>query len=504
MDSYQHLVNLSKAIKTLEGASQVLSWDQETHMPKDAGPVRGEQLEAMAGIIHREKTSEKFSQALEQLIDLKTGTIKISGLGFAKEAALREWHRDYKHNISLPSAFVEEFAKTTSQAQLVWRVAKEKEAFHHFAPFLEKIVDLCRQKAEFLGYQDHPYDALLNLYEPSITTKDLDSLFSQLKASLVSLLKKIALKPQVDCSFLEGNFSEKKQQTLSKKLLKAMGYDLRRGTVDFSAHPFCIGIHPRDCRITTRIDRKNFLSNLLILLHEGGHSLYEMGLPEEEYGTPLGETISLGMHESQSRWWETRIGHSKAFWSYFLPQVQKTFRSSPLDQLSLNTFYQGINKVTPSFIRVEADEVTYSLHVILRYELEKALIEGSLSIRDIPEAWNGKMQELLGLTPSNYSEGCLQDVHWSIGAFGYFPSYTLGNLYASHFFEAFEAANPHWEEQISKGEFSFMRDWLRENIHRHGRCYTSLELLKKVNGKTFTSEAFCHYLEKKFLSIYLG
>lgn len=501
METYQKLHKLSKHIRTLQGVSSILGWDQETYMPSGAGQIRSEQLRTLAGLIHREKTSPEYTETLEKLVDIQTGKIKKENLGEGEKAALKEWHRDYKRDTALPAEFVEDFAKLTSQALLVWRQAKEKNAFHHFAPYLDKIIDMCRKKAEFLGYQNHPYDALLDLYEHDITTEQVATLFKGLKASLLPLLKKIQNKQQVNDSFLHGNFSVNKQMNFAHKLLKNIGYNIEFGRLDFSAHPFSTASHPTDSRITTRIDPKNVMSNISIVLHEAGHSLYEMGLPTEEFGTPLGESISLGMHESQSRLWETRIGHSIPFWKHYLPLLKKQFKGK-LDTVSLEDFYTGINKVNPSYIRVEADEITYSLHVILRFEMEKELIEGSLKVRDIPEAWNAKMTELLGITPKNYAEGCMQDIHWSMGAFGYFPSYTLGNLYASHFFETIENAHPDWEARISNGDFSFLVSWLRENIHKHGRRYTSFELLKKVTGKPFTADAFIRYVTQKYSTIY--
>jgi carboxypeptidase Taq len=280
-----------------------------------------------------------------------------------------------------------------------------------------------------------------------------------------------------------------------------MGFDFNQGRLDQSSHPFSSSPHPTDNRITTRFHATSLLSCISVILHEGGHALYEKGLPVEQYGTPLGSAISLGMHESQSRWWETRIGQNKSFWTHYLPKLQKYFPND-LKNVKLDPFYRAINKVEPSLIRVEADEVTYPLHVILRFEMEKALIEGSLKVRDIPEAWNSKMQELIGVTPATNSEGCLQDIHWAMGGFGYFPTYTLGNLYAAHLFEAFAKAHPDWEKQIASGNLMFITNWLHENIHQHGRRYTSQELLKKVTGKAFTADAYIKYLNSKYKDIY--
>jgi carboxypeptidase Taq len=358
-------------------------------------------------------------------------------------------------------------------------------------------VSLSRKKADLLGYTDHPYDALLDLYEPEAKTKDVEKVFKDITIPIVDLLKKITSRKPTDNAFLHAHFAPEEQITFGHRLLDAMGYDKTKGRLDFSAHPFSTAFHPTDSRITTTVKPSSLLSNISSILHEGGHSLYEMGLPVEHFGTPLCEALSLGMHESQSRWWETRIGLSKPFWKHFFPLL-KTHFPSQLNEISLDKFYEGINKVSPSYIRVDADEVTYSLHIILRFQIEKGLIEGSLKVRDIPEIWNAKMQELLGITPSNYAEGCLQDIHWATGAIGYFPTYTLGNLYAAHLFEAFEKQNPDWEHRVEVGDLGFINAWLHENVHRHGRRYTCQELLFKATGKEFTSKAYVTYLNNKY------
>jgi carboxypeptidase Taq len=315
------------------------------------------------------------------------------------------------------------------------------------------------------------------------------------------LLKKIQSSKQVKDDFLVGGFSEQKQKSFNEILLNVIDYPMKKGRLDFSTHPFSSASHPTDSRITTRIHSRLVMSNIRTVLHESGHAFYEIGLPEEHYGSPLGDAVSLGVHESQSRWWETRIGLSKPFWKHCLPLLKNHFKGK-LDRVSLDAFWRGINKVEPSLIRVEADEVTYALHVILRFELEVSLIEGSLLPKEIPEAWNGKMKELLGVIPKNNAEGCLQDVHWSMGAFGYFPTYTLGNLYASHLFLAFEKDHSDWESRVAKGDLKFIKDWLKEKVHVHGKRYTSKELLKKVTGKAFTSKAFEDYLFAKYQEVY--
>lgn len=498
---YDKVHALSRQARILGGISALLEWDQETYMPPAGASNRAEQLKTLAGISHQERTSKKFANALSKLIDLKSGKVVGKHLSPEQQAAARMWRRDYLHDTALPRSFVEQFAKLSSQAQLAWREAKKNNAFQHFAPFLEKIVSMCRKKADYLGYSNHPYDALLDLYEPETTSKDIGALFNPLRKEIVSLLKKITSSKQVDDHFLFGKFEKEKQLEFGRRVLEDMGYEMEKGRLDISTHPFSSASHPSDSRVTTRIHPTSVISNISVVLHEGGHGMYEMGLPEEHYGSPLAEAISYGIHESQSRWWETRIGQSKPFWQHYLPLLQKAFKGK-LDAVTPDSIYRAVNKVEPSLIRVEADEVTYSLHVILRFELETALLEGSLRIRDVPEAWNTKMHEMLGITPQTNSEGCLQDIHWSMGGFGYFPTYTLGNLYAAHLFTGFAKQHPDWERRVEKGELLFIKEWLHENVYRHGRRYTAQELLKKATGSPFTSEPFVDYLNKKYREVY--
>jgi carboxypeptidase Taq len=499
--NYERLHELSKKIRILEGISSLLEWDQETHMPKGASAIRSEQLSSLAGIIHTMKTAKPFANALEKLINLKTGKVVAKGLKTEQQAALREWRRNYLLATALPNAFVEEFVQLCSQSMEAWKSARKQNSFQQFAPYLDKLITMSRKKADLLGYDDHPYDAMLDLYEPESTTKELTSLFSRVQKSITDLVKKITKAKQIDNSFLFGNFSHAKQVEFGNEILNAMGYDMQYGRLDFSTHPFSSSAHPTDSRITTRIHPESLLSNILIVLHEGGHSLYEMGIPQDQYGSPLGESVSMAVHESQSRWWETRIGLSKPFWNHFFPRLKKAF-APQLNKVTEEQFFRAINQVKPSFIRVEADEVTYPLHVILRFELEKDLFSGALKVREIPEAWNEKMTNYLGITPKTNTEGCLQDVHWSMGAFGYFPTYALGNMYAAHLFQKFVQDYPDWEKQVAKGELLFIKKWLNEAIHQHGKHYRSQELLKKITGKPFTEKAYVDYLNSKYTEIY--
>lgn len=498
---YEKLHKLGKEIRILGGVYQLLEWDQETYMPTGASGIRGEQLSVIAGLVHTKKTAKPFKAALEKLINIKTGKITAKNISDEQKASILKMHRDYTKDIALPVSFVEMFASLVSEAMTVWREAKTKQQFGLFLPYLKKIIEMNRKKADLLGFKTHPYDALLDIYEPGITTSKITEIFKGLNVDIRKLLKYIQSVPQVDDSFLYGNFPAKKQLEISQLILRTMGYNFKHGRLDLSVHPFSSSFHPTDSRITTHIHTTALMSCISAALHEGGHSLYEMRLPVEHFGTPLCEPISLGVHESQSRWWETRIGQSKPFWEYFYPILKKKFKGK-FDSIPLESFYKGINKTQPSLIRIEADEVTYNLHIILRFELEKALIEGSLKVEELPDAWNQKMQQYFGIMPTNDAEGCLQDIHWSLGSFGYFPTYALGNLYASHLFSAFEKTYPVWKEKVANGELLFIKEWLNETVHKHGRRYDGLELLEMATGKPFSEKAFIDYLNDKYKEIY--
>lgn len=501
VNGYTKLHKISEKIALLGSVSQIMGWDQETYMPTQAIEVRAMQLELLASLLHKKKTSKGFSKALGNLIDLPTGEILEKSLTGAQIAAVRDWRRDYLQTVKLPASFVKSFAKITSRSINIWSKAKEENTFRSFAPYLEKIVALSRKKADLLGYKDHPYDALLDLYEPEMTVAYLTPLFSNLKMHLTELLKAITLAPPVPVDFLHKHYPAEKQLEFSYELLEAMGFDKRTSRLDLTSHPFCSGVHPTDTRMTTRVDPTYLMSNIFSVIHEGGHGLYNMHLKSEHFGSPLGEAASLSIDESQSRWWETRIGRSLPFWQHFFPVLQKKFPAE-LGPVSVDQFYRAINVVQASLIRTESDEVTYSLHVIVRFELEKALLEGSLKVKELPEAWNEKMRTYLGISPTTDREGCLQDIHWSMGGFGYFPTYTLGNLYASQFFVAFEKNYPEWKERVAKGDLSFIRYWLRDTIHQFGKEFTAAELIQRVSGHPLSEKPFIAYLREKYGKLY--
>ncbi len=501
LDSYAELHALSRHIALLNATQEQLSWDQETYMPPAAIKLRADQLEQLASLIHKARSSPKFFRALNQLIDVASGEILDESLSEERISALREWRRDYQQMIRLPHSFVKSLARVTAEALPVWGEAKRHNDFSLFAPHLEAIVKLMQKKANYLGYEEHPYDALVDLYEPGMRVSKLDPLFTRLKLSLSQLLKAIGSKPKIDETPLHGEVSSEKEMEFGRKLLQAIGLDEAVSRLDKSEHPFCSGSHPKDIRMTTRLMPERPLSNIFAVLHEGGHGLYVMGLKEGEFGSPLGEAASLGVHESQSRFWETFIGHSLPFWKQWYPELQKGFPET-FKKVAFNDFYRAINRVSPSLIRIESDEATYSLHVIVRYEIEKALIEGSLKVKDLPEAWNEKMRSTLGIEPTNYRDGCLQDIHWAMGGFGYFPTYTLGNIYAAELFCAFKKAHPDWEKRVSSGELGFIREFLYNTIHKYGRQFIPEQLIERATGSRLSEEPYLSYLQEKFTQIY--
>lgn len=498
--AYKALYLHSKKIHTLHSALSLLHWDQETYMPKGAIHARSEQIAELSHIIHKYQTGSSFKKPLQELIDLDSGEYKREGLKREEKICLREWRRQFLRSTRLPSSFVKNFSELTSQATNIWAHAKKSANFQIFAPFLEKIVEANRKKAELLGYEDHPYDALLCSHEPAISTKRVESLFQELAIELKALLQKISNSPPFDTTFLHKKIADSKQWEIGELLLSKLPLNPHHSRLDRSVHPFSTAMHPSDSRITTRILPHRFLSNLFAILHEAGHSLYEMGLPTRHFGTPLAEAVSLSIHESQSRWWETLVGQSYAFWEFFYPLLQEELPH--LKEISLTHFYRSMHEVKPSLIRIEADEVTYCLHVILRFDLEKRLMTGKLKVSELPDAWNEKMKELFGIAPQNDEEGCLQDIHWSLGEFGYFPTYALGNLFAAQFFEQFSLEEPDWEEKIRSGQFSSMRKWLEENIHSQGKSYDAQELAQKITKRSLEITPYCNYLKKKYAMIY--
>jgi carboxypeptidase Taq len=485
-------------IARLREVCGLLEWDQQTYMPPGATEARGEQSAVLTEMAHTMLASEDTGTLLAQSerdakgLDEDSDTVRML-------AALR---RDYDHATKLPSDLVAEMARHAAVAHSIWHTAKQTNDFALFAPALERMFELTRRAAECLGYTDHIYDALIDSYEPGAKQADVARMFDELRPGLVELTRRIVSSGrQVDDSLLQGDFPIDDQRKLTLKLVEALGFDFCRGRQDEAAHPFCSNFSRDDVRLTTRFNPKYLGQALYASLHEAGHGMYEQGLPPAYEQTPLGSAASLGVHESQSRLWENLVGRSRAFAKFAFPLVRDAFPSISR-AVSAEEFYRSINKVEPSLIRIEADEVTYNLHIMLRFELECDLLTGALPVRDLPGAWNAKIQDYLGITPPDDAHGVLQDVHWSGGLIGYFPTYSIGNLLASQLWKACSKAIPAIDEQISHGEFEPLLSWLRANVHAHARKYLPGELAVKATGEPIGAAAYLDYLNTKFGAIY--
>ena len=484
-------------ISDLNAASALMGWDQQVYMPQGGAGARGTQLATLQKLIHQKSISPEIGQLLE---DLSAETANLDP--DSDEARLiKVAKRDYERAAKVPPSFTAEFAKVTSDAFGAWMEARSSDNFSKFQPHLEKIVDLGKQYVEFFAPYEHVYDPLLDMFEPGMKTADVRAIFDAMRPKQVALIQEIGNQPQVDDAFLHKKFDEQKQWDFGVSVITKFGYDWNRGRQDKSAHPFTTNFSRDDVRITTRFEVDYLGSALFSTMHEGGHALYEQGSSPKYERSPLAGGASLAVHESQSRMFENLIGRSMPFWEHFYPQLQDTF-SAQLGNVDLQTFYKGINKVEPSLIRVEADEATYNLHIMLRLELEIALMEGTLAVADLPEAWNARMEEYLGLTPPNDADGVLQDVHWSGGMIGYFSTYALGNLVSVQLWEKMNADMPNMEDQIRKGKFGDLLNWLVENVHQHGRKYEPQELVQRVTGSKIDPAPYLRYLERKYGQIY--
>lgn len=494
MSLYATFQERTRRLADLASTVAILSWDQETMMPPAGGVWRARQLSTLAALHHEQLTDPAWEELLERLEE--------EDLDLWGRASLREFRRQYDKARRLPESLVRELAETTSLASQHWVRAREASDFQLFQPWLEKVLHLKRQQAACLQCSNTLYEALLDEYEPGMQEARLEELFRGLQPALSSLLQRIQASPVFDqVPALQGNFPIESQRELGREIMTAMGFDWNAGRLDVSPHPFCTGLTPRDVRITTRYSESDFTNSLFGILHETGHALYEQGLDPEHYGLPACDAISLGIHESQSRLWENQVGRSLPFWTHWFPRLRQVF-AGRLEGVSLEDFLRRINRVRPSLIRVDADEVTYGLHVILRYELEQRMIQGSLEVAELPEAWNQRMEEYLGIVPERDAEGVLQDTHWSQGLIGYFPTYLLGNLYAAQIYACARRSIPDLEGQIRSGEMRSLREWLREQVHRPGKTLTADELIEKISGKPLDTQDLLGYLEDKFRSLY--
>jgi carboxypeptidase Taq len=492
-ETYRSLLVELREIALLGSVNSVLEWDERTQLPPKGTEHRAAQSSLLARMVHERFTSPRIDEQLHEV----EGSALVHDPESDAAANVRETRRSYDRARKLPASLVEEMTRVAVLAQQVWGEAKQKSDYRLFEPWLVKTLELKRQEARCVGYTADMYDALLDEFEPGETTANLRKTFEQLRGPLVTLIGKIVDSGRkAPLEILERNYPPDAQQKLARVAAEAVGFDFQAGRLDVSLHPFCTGLGPGDTRITTRYDPKYFGDAFFGVLHESGHALYEQGLPPEHYGTPLGEAVSLGIHESQSRMWENLVGRGRAFWRHFLPPARKVF-AEQLQGVTDEQWYFAINDIRPSLIRTEADEATYNLHVLLRFEIEQALLSDQLKSADLPEAWNQKMRQYLGVAPPDDARGCLQDIHWSGGAIGYFPTYTLGNLYAAQFFEQAARDIPDLEESFSRGDFAPLLGWLREKIHRHGRRYRASELVRRVTGQDLSAEPLLRHLKRK-------
>ncbi len=478
-------------------AAMVLEWDQQVNMPPGGAEQRGNQIATLQRLVHIKTISPEFSKLMDEAEKVAEQLDPDSD----DARLIVEARRFYDARAKVPPEFTAEFYKAIAIAYSVWEEARAKSDFAKFQPHLEKIVDLRRQYAEFFAPYDHVYDPLLEYFEPGMKTAEVQAIFEALRPQQVELLQAIAAQPQVDASFLHLAYDEQKQWDFGVEVITKYGYDWKRGRQDKSAHPFTTGFSVNDVRITTRVDRNFLPSALFGTLHECGHALYGMGINPAFERTPLADGSSLAVHESQSRTYENLVGRSMPFWEHFYPRLQELFPTQ-LGNVDLGAFYKGINQVEPSLIRVEADEATYNLHIMLRLELEIALMDGSLAVKDLPEAWNSRMEEYLGVTPPDDAQGVLQDVHWSSGYIGYFSTYALGNLISAQLWEKLLEDIPDIDDQFRRGEFGSLLEWMKSKIHVHGKKFPPQELVQRVTGSKIDPAAYMRYLTSKYSEIY--
>lgn len=486
-----------RAMNTLGGVQGLLGWDQMVNMPEGAMEERGAQLQALGGIIYDMGTNPEFGQLIEDL------SSEIPDLNADEPVAreIKQAKRQYDLATKVPKDKMMEMIMATTQAQGVWEKAKATNDYPLFQPYLQKILDLSLEFAEFFKPYDHPYDALSDQFEPGMKSKEVKAIFDALRPRQVELIKAIGECPQPKDDFLYKRYDIPMQRKINYLVATLQGYDWSRGRMDESVHPFTTSFGLDDVRITTKYHENDASDAFFSTMHETGHALYELGIGRMHQGTSLGSVSSMALHESQSRLWENLVGRSKEFWTYFYPIYQAYF-SEHLANVSLDDFYKAINKVSPSLIRTESDEATYNLHIMLRFEIELAMLEGKISTKDLPEVWNEKMRDYLGVVPENDTTGVLQDVHWSGGMIGYFPSYALGNLIASQWWHKLIQDQPNTLDEIAKGDLSGVLTWLRENIHQHGSRYDAMDLVQRVTGEPLNPDYYMSYLNEKYRDIY--
>jgi carboxypeptidase Taq len=496
-EKLNQLKDLLGEVSDIGRAASVLGWDQQVNMPVMGGEARGQQLATLSKIAQEKFISDEVGRLLEDLKKEFAGADPNTD----DAALIRVAARNYDKSKRVPPEFVAEQAIVSAKAFEAWVEARAKSDFSIFQPHLEKVVELVQKYVSFFPPADHPYDTLLDDYEPGMKTEDVKTIFNALRPKQVALIKAIKSSKQVKDDFLFRKYNEAKLWAFGEGIISRFGYDWKRGRQDKAPHPFETTFSVNDVRITTRFEKDNPMAILFSTMHESGHAMYEQGINPAYERTSLEGGTSLAVHESQSRMWENLVGRSLPFWEHFFPALKKTFPSQ-LDGVSLKSFYKAINKVEPSLIRVNADEATYNLHIMLRLELEIAMVEGKVAMKDLPELWNTKMREYLGITPPNDAKGVLQDIHWSGGAIGYFSTYALGNLVSAQLWEKINKDIRDLDEQIRKGKFDALLSWLREKVHKHGHKYDPQDLVLKVTGSKITPEPYVRYLTKKYSEIY--
>lgn len=484
-------------IEDLKAAAAVLSWDQETYMPPGGAEARAQQLSTLQSMAHEQFVSDETGELLDQAADALETDDPLDD----NASLVRVTRRDYERARRVPSSLVAELSKATSRAKEAWKTARTEDDFAIFAPHLERLVNLSVEKAEAIGYEEEPYDALLEEYEPGRTTAEVASLFDDLREELVPFVDAIAEAPQIDDAILHRSYPQPAQKSFVEGVIDELGYDFDRGRQDVSAHPFTTSFAVDDVRLTTRYDESNVASAFFSTIHEAGHGMYEQGIDSALERTPLADGASLSIHESQARLWENHVGRSRSFWTHYFPFLQDAFPDA-LEDTDVETFYRAINKVEPSLIRVEADEVTYNLHVMLRFELERGLIAGTIDVNELPDRWDEAMENFLGVVPDTDANGVLQDVHWSLGAFGYFPTYTLGTLTAAQLMETIRQDLPDLDRHLEDGHSDALLDWLRTHIHQHGRKLKAPDLLTHATGEPLSTDAWLRYVRNKFGTLY--
>jgi carboxypeptidase Taq len=497
-NAYAQLIHLSQQATLLGSCSELLGWDEETYMPRGGVAHRARQMALLAGLYHDRLCDPRLGDLLGEVENSS-----LVGEPLSDEAVnVRLLRRLYDRACHLPRALVEEIAQITSLAQQEWVIARRRADFARFLPWLQRIVTLKRREAAAHGWNTVAYDALLEGYEPGARASTLTVIFAQLRQQLSPLLASIAgARRQPDISILERRYPLKRQRSFVYKVAAALGFDFNCGRLDSTTHPFFASIGPGDCRITTRFAMNRFGEAFFATLHEVGHGLYEQGLPAQHYGTPLGEAPSLGLHESQARLWENAVGRSRGFWQHFFPLAQQAFPAA-LRDVQLDDFHFAVHHVAPSLNRVRADEVTYNLHIGIRFELEQALINGDLQPAELPGAWNEGYQRDLGIVPPNDGEGCLQDGHWAAGLFGYFPTYTIGNLFAAHLMRRVREDLGDLEEPFARGDFGGLLEWFRQRIHQHGSRLPATELVREATGAKPDTLALVDALRKRYGEAY--